>query len=296
MNGTLTPLSLYLHPLLAQHRRGRLLVSLTQAQGYADTLPERGVILAIGQDIQNSEPGETAKLMEWCQRAGRTLLLLPPFAQGPIIENLDWSINYRDTPDPREAGSLSKLLAAEVTLSLLGQDGSFEQTADYLWKDDSPFTRYWKKHSGTGAFAATTLPLWSISLLGQGEALGSWIDKIHSHAGKFTPTDTPPHPAPETVTLEPVDYTTMVCLYGWSNSSHKALVEKITNSTLFNLPPETLTASLHRLGQLGYLQEGRESTMLSAKGLQVLQASPYIGYAESLLAEQTRTQRSGSDA
>ena len=291
--------TLYLHPLLAQHRRGRLLANLTQANSYDDILPGCGVILAIGQDIQNGDPGELTQLITWCQRAGRTLLLLPPFANDQIVESLDWSISYRGTPFAREVDSLAGLLADEVTLSLRGQDGTCEQTSDFLWQDGSPFARYWKKHSATGVLAATTLPLWSISLLGQGQLLREWIDKIHSHAGKFTPGATLSDLTHETVTLEPVDYTTMVCIYGWPNTTQEALVKDIASSTLFNLPQETLAASLNRLGQLGHLQDRQESAgtiMLSTSGLQVLQASPYMVYAESLLAEHHRSGQTGSNA
>ncbi len=128
-------------------------------------------------------------------------------------------MTYRESPEAADtdtsttgSSTLANILSEEVTLSLLGHDGSFDQTPEYQWRDGSPNCRYKKNHSGTGVFAATTLPLWSISLMGRRKELQFWLATLHHHAGVASASA---ERAEKSITLEPVDYTTMVCIYGW---------------------------------------------------------------------------------
>ncbi|MGH2248828.1 hypothetical protein ACQ1Y8_15640, partial [Enterococcus faecalis] len=48
-------------------------------------------------------------------------------------------------------------------------------------------TRYVRKHSNSGLFAVTTLPLWSLNLLDHTEVLVDWLNWFVDHAGVTTP-------------------------------------------------------------------------------------------------------------
>ena len=48
---------------------------------------------------------------------------------------------------------------------------------------DVVHTRYVRKHSNSGLFAVTTLPLWSLNLLDHAEVLVSWLSWFIDHAG-----------------------------------------------------------------------------------------------------------------
>ena len=287
---------IYLQPALANHRRGRLLSRLLNTTAVDDNLPDSGLMLSIGQDFQTLDAQEQARLKAWCQLPGRTLLLLPPFKEGIVSPPLDWSMAYRESPEAKEADvstpeTLAGILSEEVTLSLFGHDGSFDQTSEYQWRDGSPNCRYNKKHSGSGVFAATTLPLWSISVMEKKQELQSWLAALHSHAGDASTLNQHPE---NIITLEPVDYTTMVCIYGWQCADRKELFRKVSGKSgvaLFSIEPDALEESLDRLNKLGCLQTARKATLtLSLHGTEALAASPYWGYAEHLLLESSRAQ------
>ncbi len=299
--------TVYLQPSLANHRRGRLLGRLLDAKELEEHLPDSGVILAIGQDFQNMESAEQSRLKAWCQLSGRTLLLLPPYREGEISSDIDWTLDYNSTPSANDPSALAGILCEEVTQAITGSDGSFDSTADYQWQDSTPNCRYLKSHSGTGVFAATTLPLWSISLMGKAEQLSSWLNVLHAHAGVALNTDKSAAIKDSAIkeiavpSLEPVDYTTMVCIYGWRCSEKNEFLKKVFSSegvALISIDLSLLEESINRLQKNGCLVTAhilsetssesvpkKEPLSLSEQGLNKLKASPYWGYAEGLYSD-----------
>lgn len=282
-------LALYLHPKLAQSRQGRFLIRLTSAQSY-ESLPDEGMILVTGEDFQGSDIQQ--KLLVWSQNPGRSLLLLPPYREGLIVDGIDWAIAYQNIPQVQNMDGIAALLAPEVVISMLGHDGSYEMDSDALWQDGTVNWRYCKRHSASGVLAATTLPIWSIALLGKGELVRNWLTRIHRHAGtsstveKIAEQDAP--------ALETTDYTTMVCIYAWHNCNQRQLIDRIDNSPILTLQPELIEASLERLMLNGYLTETNTGITLSHAGEDALSASPYKMYADPLRLEAQNSNTTGS--
>lgn len=274
---------IYLQSSLAGHRRGRLLTKLLKAEALKENPPESGTTLMMGQDFQALSEEDQNHWFDWCSKPGRTLLLIPPFKEGIIAEEIDWSVSFREPPVASTATSLAGLLADEVNQALDGSDGAFDRSQEHQWQDLTANSRFVKKHAGTGVFAATALPVWSITLLGKGEILLAWISSLHEHAGK--PSNLVQENNDNDIELEAIDYTTMVCIYGWNNSDADRLFEKISGSggvALFTIDRPSMNLSLQRLRQTGCVVENNNALSLSEKGASLLEASPYQAYAEYL--------------
>ena len=64
-------MKVFLTSKLAGHRRGRFLAAQLQAQEVGEGLPEAGVLLLTGTDLQTSENAQRDALVAWCARPGR---------------------------------------------------------------------------------------------------------------------------------------------------------------------------------------------------------------------------------
>lgn len=280
-------LPVYLQSSLANHRRGRLLGKLLKAEASEDSFPDAGLMLMPGQEFQALALEKQEEFFNWCSQPGRTLILIPPFSDKPVSESgfIDWHFTYRESPVAADKDSLPGVLADEVNLSLQGTDGAFDSEYDHQWLDMTPNSRYWKKHAGTGVFAATVLPLWSISLLGHGELLQSWLEPIHSHAGKASDSAKSSADQQNEVVIKDTDYTTMVCIHGWSCQTLSDLTDKLYvkgGIPVFSIEQDVLDESLKRLKQAKYLVADESLISLSEAGVSALEASPYLAYADSL--------------
>ena len=285
-------LSVYLQPSLAGHRRGRLLRKLLKAQATENNLPEAGVLLMPGQEFQALETDQQKPYFDWCSQPGRTLLLIPPFNEKAVSESIDWHLAYREPPAAENENILSGLLADEVNQSLLGTDGAFDSEHDQQWPDLSPNCRYLKRHAATGVFAVTVLPLWSISLLGHGELLKSWLQHLHSHAGKASDSAVLGRGSEQEaevviaeVAIKDADYTTMVCIHAWACKTTADLTEKLYapgGIPIFSIERNTLEESLKRLRLAKLLSDDESLICLSKAGIETLEASPFLAYVDSL--------------
>ena len=273
----------FLDSRLAGHRRGRFLAAALHAQGFGDTLPEGGVLLMIGRDLQASGDADRDALTAWCAAPGRTLLLLPPYDEGPVLASLDWTIGFRDAVAQPEGRRVPDLLAQETTYLLHGRDGDCDREAGHQWSDYSVNTRFSKAHSGSGVLAATCLPLWSITLLNEVAALDHWLRALHRHAGLAVEhrgaAAVVAGPAP----LMPEALGVMVCLCGWQTGDPDVIFSalKAQPVPMFQLNRERVAELLPKLRAGGYLDEQG----LSAAGVAALRASPYWGFAVRLREE-----------
>ncbi|WP_221179282.1 hypothetical protein, partial [Pseudomonas frederiksbergensis] len=87
-------MKLYLTPELLAHRRCRFLTSLLAIEtSSAVELPESGFVLMTGQQLQGSSELQTA-CATWARQPGCTLLLLPPYKEGPLLSALDWVVEF----------------------------------------------------------------------------------------------------------------------------------------------------------------------------------------------------------
>jgi hypothetical protein len=268
---------LYLTPELFGHRRGRFLVSLLAIQSSACAgLPDAGFVLMTGEQLQESGDLQDA-CVAWARQPGCTLLLLPPYKEGPILSFLDWAIEFSsDQPVALGLESVERIVAQEIIYRLQGEDGSNDAENGELG-----LTRFWKAHSNTGLIAATMLPLWSISLLNHADLVTAFLENLNRHTGKLSvPVDKEDHLQ---IVLHPQDLTVMVCCYGFDVATAARLLERLRTYTvpLLNLANFDLSESFTRLRQGGFLNDNG----LTQQGLVCLQASNYWVFAEKLKGE-----------
>ncbi|MCG7584799.1 hypothetical protein [Photobacterium sp. OFAV2-7] len=276
-------MNLYLDATLAAHRRGRFLIGLLDACALDDngTRPHSGFIMMTGKEFQSLEPSQQSDWWLWCTLPGRVLLLLPPFRSGSVYHELDWTIKLSDGIADTEQPGIAQTVAFEVDQEVVATQGVSDRGAGHRWDDQRLNTRYFKAHSASGVFAVTCLPLWSIGLMDQPEAVASWLDVLDRVAGQAEElsdsylNENVPH-----ADLEPTDYTVMVCLYGWQLIAESALLEHLAQQTipLVSLSQSEVSEGMSRLISNDFLTDAG----LTESGLAALQASPYWDYALQL--------------
>ncbi|MBE0588105.1 MAG: hypothetical protein IH617_08675, partial [Hydrogenophaga sp.] len=138
---------------------------------------------------------------------------------------------------------------------------------------------YWKAHANSGIFAATCLPLGSISLLGEEVALRSWLGALHQHVGRAA--DRPPD-QPVEIAAPPSgeQMAVMVCCYAYGVTKADALraalsAQVVPIMTLAGFDLEALFIEIRANGWL-------DDAGLSVSGLTLLQDGRYWRYAEEL--------------
>jgi hypothetical protein len=269
--------NLYLTPELQAHRRGRFLASLLAITPSSEqVLPEAGFVLMIGEQLQAS-PELQAECISWARRPGCTLLLLPPYKEGRIFPYLDWVIDLISLPLANaQSESLESILAGELSHRLQGMDGTCTTAASM--GDLACHIRYWKAYANSGLIAATTLPLWSISLLDHADKVSAFLAELDKHTG--TPSATTPKDEPQEEDLRPHDVSVLVCCYGFDLATLEGLSERLHGYMVpfLNLASFDLPETFNRLRRRGFLDDKG----LTETGLALLRASKYWTFAENL--------------
>ena len=284
-------MNIWLHPQLAKHRRGRFLATALDASAVSEggsdgdlaRLPDEGLMLMMGKDFQLLDVAAGDELLAWCRQAGHSLLLLPPYLAGELHPGLDWRIGLRDAAAEPTGVAVVDAVRGELSFDLHGRDGGFSTEAGHQWPDFSWNTRFWKQHSGSGVFAATCLPLWSISLLGEGAAVVDWLAGMHRLAGTPVAGLEPVAGSEVAEALQALDYGVMVCVFAWQESDSQRLKERLMEQPLpiLDFGPERLIELAEKLRSGGFLGPAG----LSGRGETALRESPYWGYAQSLREE-----------
>lgn len=273
-------MNLYLTPELQSHRRGRFLASLLKIVSRSElALPKTGFVLMTGEQFQMS-PALQTDCLSWARQPGCTLLLLPPFKEDVILHSLDWAIQLQSfSVTNRKPEPLEGILVGELSYSLHGMDGT--GIASSVSDDATCHTRYWKAHSNSGIIAATTLPLWSISLLDHADKVCAFLAEVEKQAGKSA-VHTPEVDA-QVDALHPQDVTVLVCCYGFSVGTAESLLARLQEYAvpLLNLASFDLPESIHRLRLMGRLDDRG----ITDGGLSFLQTSSYWPFAENLKGE-----------
>lgn len=274
-------MNLYLEPGLASHRHGRFFISQVDAEP-VDDMPNNGILLMHGKTFQGLDTSQQEAWWQWTSKPGRLLLLLPPYDVGDVFSQLDWQIVVREDVADSSDGILPCVLSPEVNVSLSGNDGEFGRLPGHQWTDYSVNTRYVKQHQGCGVFAATCLPLWSISLLDHAQDTLDWLEGLMALAGKANAEEPAVALAPE-VHLEPTDYTLMVCMQAWGIFTAKAITSSLAHGTnsFISLSESDVVEGVARLQELGLVDDAG----LTSAGAESLSESPYWGYVERLKEE-----------
>lgn len=274
-------MKLYLEPTLAGHRHGRFFISQLDAAP-ADDYPHSGLLLMHGKVFQDQDTSQQEILWEWASQPGRTLLLLPPYKSGEVFKRLDWLVAAREGTPVSNDGIVPDTLCSEVTLSLTGNDGEFDRTLGHQWKDYTINTRFIKQHHGTGVFSATTLPLWSISLLDHARETLDWLESLMALAGHAAAEETTALQA-KGVQLQPTDYTLMVCMRAWDLYSAESVTSVLSQGkfSLISIPELDVVEGIRRLKTLGLIDDNG----LTDLGVDTLNESPYGHYVQVLKEE-----------
>jgi hypothetical protein len=271
---------IFLSSDLHAHRRGRFLANILDVEPLLENaLPDSGFVLMGGQPFQETVVKQQ-DCVTWARQPGCTLLLIPPYKEGRLFAFLDWTIGFNTSQlVVSESDSVAHVVAKEVVYRLDGSDGSNDSAAGHVWVDHSSNTRYWKDHSNSGTIAATTLPLWSISLMDYSGRVRGFLEWLNKQTGKSTSTKIIAAEQVKSV-LTPQDHTVMVCCYGMEINTASRLSEVVDNSAIpfLNLAGFNLPQSFDRLGRYGLLDD----TGLTTEGLAYLKASPYWAFAEQL--------------
>lgn len=280
-------MNIRLSPGLFVHRWGRLLLSvLGLPAGQAPASPgaaEAALVMMLGEEFAES-PAHKDAWLQWAKQPSHVLLLLPPFQQGTLIEGLDWQFalmqEVPQAPDPTgEADAFLSELTPEVSYELIGRDGTSNREAGHCWRDGAINTRYWKAHANSGIFAATCLPLGSISLLGEGAALRSWLGAIHQHVGRAVHR---PSDQAEEISTPPSgeQMAVLVCCYACGVATAEALRVALSSQVIpvMKLSGFDLEELFIELRSNGWLEDAG----LSISGLTLLRDGHYWRYAEEL--------------
>lgn len=272
---------LYLTPELQAHRRGRFLASLLGISQSSELgLPKTGFVLMTGEALQASRETQE-ECAAWVRNPGCSLLLLPPYQEGNILHSLDWAVELLPSNSlAAKQASLASMLAGELTYKLRGMDGAC--TEDMPPGELTCHTRYWKAHSNSGLLAATTLPLWSISLLNQAALVHDFLANIERHCGLPSVSAKEIEPQ-EDDAIRPEDVTVLVCSYGFNVATAEGLLSKLKTYAvpLLNLASFDLPESMARLRNAGLIH----GNGLTEKGLAHLMGCKYWAFAESLRNE-----------
>ncbi len=273
-------MNIYLSLELAGHRRGRFLTSLLRAEVCQERLPLSGCLLAIGEQFQVQRE-EQLSLINWSRQPGCALLLLPPYQEGKLTDFLDWSLKFLPAqPQSMVAGSISARVSNEVVFEINGRDGGYEPEWGHEWAGHSLNTKYWKAHSNSGVLVATTLPLWSISLLEHQSDVLHWLEGLYHLAGKAANSSLSEKEDLQDINLSPQDYSLLVCCYGWGVCTERELDARLKKDIIpiFDFSKINLQERFDRLGQAGLIDEQG----ISDTGVTELQSSSYWFYAQRL--------------
>lgn len=267
-------MNIFLQDQLATHRRGRFLSTLLNTES-TEEMPQSGILLMIGKDFQELTNEEKKVLFQWTHSPGRTLLLLPPFNQGRLLDELDWNCDFKEKSAETEDDFVG-LLKDEVNHEILGDQGKCDQQYGHQWSNRSVNTRFYKAHSGTGIFAMTCLPLWSISLLGETERCLSWLAGLTQQAGQPT-QESESLVENDTFELNAQHYSVMVCAYAWRSGNLDKLQDYLSHQTIpiMQVDAINLTQGIEDLAKAGMLNDDG----LTPQGCDVLKSSPFWEYA-----------------
>jgi hypothetical protein len=272
-------LNLLLSNGLQAHRRGRFLGTLLGlATGDVQPARANGMVLMTGEEIQVL-PSNQAAWLQWARQPGHALVLLPPFIAGPVVDGLDWTVTLLPDPPAAVAGArLSELIAAEVSFQLSGVDGDSDGSQEHLWSGGRPSTRFWKAHSNSGLVAATTLPIWSITLMDSAPLVQDWLSALFSHVGQ--PAPDAPEERNSVATPTPQDFAVMVCCHAYGVGSPNALANALQRQPVqvMSLRGFDVPGIFGRLRAMALVEDHG----LSTKGLELLRQSAFWGYAAQL--------------
>lgn len=251
---------------LGGHARGKTLARVLGA--IAGRLPDAGVVFGFGRAFQDSVD-HAAECLEWANRPGRALVLLPPFAKEPCKAPVAWEAR-RTEPLASGETPLARALAAERTFELRGNLVPMERAGTQV------VTATWRRHPAAGVLIVTALPLWSLRAIEHQDECLAWVEAIVRLAGTPLPevTSTPD----EALVPTPAEWTLLLHLCGGGYASGADALDALARSPTFTLDRSLAQAAWTRLGDAGLVADGA----ITPRGDELLNKSSYSAYARTL--------------
>lgn len=268
---------IFLSEYLSGVSKGRILKRLINLDIADQTLPMSGLLLMSAKELNTDN---IHVYVEWSQQAGCVLLVLEPHEHfmelcKQTTLGLDWTLAYHEHTLCQHEACDFQILYSEILQSLSGYNGSYEQTKHHI--GDLIHTRYLRKHSNSGVFAVTTLPLWSISLLDQKNQVKAWLNWFLDHCG----TKSVEVHAPECIesyTLNKLDYTVLLLVHLLPEYSASEIGKKVERLGVLDLNQIDLLNRYEILEKEKFIIDKK----LMLKGVTALKESYIWNYAEPL--------------
>lgn len=266
---------LWMTGTVAEHTRGRILKQAAGVSPVQECPTDFGICLMFGADFQEGTSEFQQDWLNWSQRPGRLLLLVPPFKIAACDAPVEWEIVHGQALKS-PADSLANLLIKEVRYALRGKLQVPTRPAGD-WGDHSIHTGYYCKHPNAGIFSVTCLPLWSLAMLDQKQPLKDWLSELYELAGqpaqeaaeeeeKFTPTH---H-----------HFAAMLYLLAEDYRDRNEALAALTRSSRFDIASEMFDRSLRELEEHGLVN----GASVTERGRAALYQYGYAVYADELEA------------
>ena len=145
MGSKFLTLDIFLVGELADHRRGSVIADVfpVKTLSESDELPVCGSLMMFGQNWQQLNPEQQSTYYQWLNLPGRQVLLIPPFREGSISDNLDWQVKLATNEDQNGEG-LAASLGDEIKYSFDAVSCQFDRTLGHSWKNGELNTLFFK--------------------------------------------------------------------------------------------------------------------------------------------------------
>ncbi|MBS1803690.1 MAG: hypothetical protein JST28_10000 [Acidobacteria bacterium] len=263
--------------LLKDHARGRRLIDLLDAGTMSIPDNAAGISLFFGNEFQKLDKEAQSEWMNWSQKPGRAFLLLPPYQPGFLTPLLDWELLSVGSFVDSLASPLARRLSGEVRHQLKGSL-QVPSSPSGFWDNGTVNTCFYRRHPHAGLFAATCLPLWSLSLLDAKSELKGWLEQLLSLAGKASQQELEPQVS--TTELKPEHFTLLLHLCSQEFRSDDEALNAIAKSELFEVPSMLSRRFMTDLANYGLSKNGR----LTEAGRAALANSSFEPFAAELEA------------
>lgn len=268
---------IFLSEYLSGVSKGRILKRLIKPEIAGQTLPVSGLLLISAKELNTDNINV---YVDWSQQAGCALLILEPYKQ--LMElckqttfELDWTLEYPEHTFCENGEFDFQILQSEILQSLNGHKGSYEQGKHHI--GDLVHTRYIRKHSNSGVFAITTLPIWSVSLLDEANHVKAWLNWFIDHCGTKS-IEAHAHEVVESYTLNKLDYTVLLLVHILPDYSSGDIGRKVENLGIFDLDLLDLINRYEILVKENFIANKN----LTLKGIEALKDSYIWNYVEPL--------------
>lgn len=268
---------IFLSEYLSGVSKGRILKRLIKPEIAGQTLPVSGLLLISAKELNTDNINV---YVDWSQQAGCALLILEPYEQ--LMElckqttfGLDWTLEYPEHTLCQNGEFDFQILQSEILQSLSGHNGSYEQAKHHI--GDLVHTRYIRKHSNSGVFAITTLPIWSVSLLDEANHVKAWLNWFLDHCGTKS-IEAHAHEVVESYTLNKLDYTVLLLVHILPDYSSGDIGRKVETLGIFDLDLLDLINRYEILVKENFIANKN----LTLKGIEALKDSYIWNYVEPL--------------